>query len=754
MSVTVKEGAPPTAQEADVDFGALVADILEHPERARDPTLSDEVITEVARRMLPYNYLGGPPADTSKDFKRVAAACFTNLREDYLRRFTATSLIGFLFQLLHEWEVPVAARRWTPPRAAKKGADSSHQPCPPGLLVAQLEAALAVAREAQGRGDSVELARRELADLVAQANVEAACGTAAPAAKAAGTEAAGSEAEPKAEVKAAEAEAAEAKAEVKAAEAEGAPKAEEKKMSFAELIAEKQAALSHAEAATAGLLYAATHAAHRVGLDMSARLRATAESALRFPAAREVVTKAPMPPPPGQMEVPPAVAKDIIGNFLRRWLEFDPSVHVRAADNSEVVAAAVEKIRVGGGEVAIDTKDPGHLTLEALRAAPPPADSKQAGAVAKILESPENHSAALTMLRDEELALAVTEAMADPAEFMHYLGPIAATSPVRPAADVVPPQDTFHRWAYYTEVNFEALRTVTEALYPERPDLDVAVALWDVFEGSQTEVDRKFQAHIDTYQDTTPSTIRAVEFGGWTLMGDFKKNREKISFYNKNTEVIKRILDRHAEDKRLGSDLMRKRVYTAKAENIASDGPDAPGLAKYKRALADRGQTMPGAEKVVGPEAMRRLEAARGDVKAARELEVLDECEGKIQALGELEKQRPLSADERQSLESLRQRADRARDMLAVPDNAVQIDVFTTNAKTGEFSKSHFYTEAEAPEHLRKPAAGMPPLAPYAAEHQARELAPRSDAERKAEATRDAPASGTSPALEASSASH
>ncbi|NBQ43939.1 MAG: hypothetical protein EBU23_16115, partial [Mycobacteriaceae bacterium] len=245
---------------------------------------------------------------------------------------------------------------------------------------------------------------------------------------------------------------------------------------------------------------------------------------------------------------------------------------------------------------------------------------------AKISADPRAKSALLALLREPDVADAAAAALADEASreaFLHYLGPVAADSAARPAAEVVPPQDTFHRWAYYTEVNYEELRTVTEALYPERPDLDWAIALWDVFEGDAKAVDAAFDKHCQRYQDEVPSAIKALEFGGWSLLGDFKENRKKIQFYNSHTDILKRILDRHADDKRIGAELMRNRVRQAKAKNIAEAGPDAAGLVAYKRNQAEKGQALgsKGAEKVISPEEMRRLEKAGGSVKAAQELE-------------------------------------------------------------------------------------------------------------------------------------
>ena len=66
----------------------------------------------------------------------------------------------------------------------------------------------------------------------------------------------------------------------------------------------------------------------------------------------------------------------------------------------------------------------------------------------------------------------------------------------------------------------------------------------------------------------------------WTVLADYKKNRENIDFYNRHTEVLKRIMDQHEQDKKLGKDLMNKRVKKAKSKNIEEMGKDAEILAR------------------------------------------------------------------------------------------------------------------------------------------------------------------------------
>jgi hypothetical protein len=649
--------------EAPNDFDALVRDVLEHPENLLSSDLTGEQVLEIQKRLNPYAGIAGPAP--CADRKRIAAVSCTNLREDYLRRLTATSLVGFLFQVFHEWEVPVEQRRWTPPKALQKKDDPSHQPFEIEAIIERLEATLAIAREAAAATAAATSIKRDAIE-----------------------------------------------ADTILLDGESRTAVQNKYIE-AETLAAK----------AAGLLYATTHATHRFGVEAGQRLRATAEAGLKYPEVREILSRHPLPAPPGQIEVPATTAKDIIGSFLRNWFEFDPSVHVRSGHDAKTIAAAVEKTRVGDREVTIDTKDPGHLTLEAVRAAAPQPAAEHKDAYNLIVANKQSYAAVAALLRDDDLAEAALTALGADSDFRQYLFPVPADSPARPAADIIPPQDTFHRWAYYTEVNYEEIRTITEAIYPERPDLDWAIALWEVFEGSEADVDAAFDKHCQRYQDEIPSAIKALQFGNWSLLADFKENRKKIQFYNRNTEVLKRILDRHADDKRIGAELMRNRVRQAKARNIATEGSDAPGLSQYRRNVSEKGQDIggKGAEKVISPEEMRRLERAGGSIKAAQELELLEQCEKTIRDLSEMESLRPLTTNEARELSDARNSIDKIREMVAVPDDAIQVDVFTSNPTTGEFGKSHFYTKAVAPDDpadaAKASANRVPPFAPYAVEH-------------------------------------
>lgn len=626
------------------DFDSLIADVLEDPEILLKKDFTTEQLLEMQKRLNAHGHIACAPPENGK--KKIAAVSYTNIKSDYLRREAATSLVAFLFQMLNEWTVPVEHRRWVP---AKKAA-VEHKPFDPEDLVKQLSLILDVAKEARDAANSAAELKRVAAELsVVSESTDAA------------TAIADSDA--------------------------------------------KYADAQYAESRSLGLLYVATHMTHRLGLEATDKLHVTAKTGLKYPEVKEIISRTPLPTPPGQLEIPADNAKAIIDNFVRHWFTFDPSVHVRSGHDLATIAKDVqEAVRVDGEPTTVDTADPGHLTLKAVLASRPTPAAEHKDAVDVICQDQRNYNAVTRILRDEDLTDATLEAIRNLDTFKQYLFPVVNA---KLAAENVPPQDTFHRWSYYTEVNYEEIRTITEALYPERVDIDWAVALWDVFEGTQTEVDAAFEKHCQRYQDELPSTIKALQFGGWTPLADFKENRKNVQFYNKHTEILKRILNRHADDKRIGAELMRNRVRQTKARNIAEAGPDAEGLSNYKRVSGEQGHELgaKGGEKVISQEEMKRLEKARGSVKAAKELELLDQLRKSISDFNEEKSKRELTFDETRELESLRDQLKLAEEMVEVPDDAIQVDMFVTDGRTGEFTKKHMYTKAEEPTHLQKDIA-------------------------------------------------
>jgi hypothetical protein len=717
------------SQTTDAEFAKLLDAIISDPEAYErgEIEMNNDDMLRVYNTIKPYgSVIEGPDPDAIS--KTCIAASFTNLREDYIRRNTTTSLIGFSYQMLSEWEAPDDVRNWKSTAAQVKPFNLTD-------TVKHLTAALELAKAAHAAETDA-----------------AACAAAA--------------------------------LEMDVVLASDASQDQQS------AVADAYAKSHMANGTAAELLYAIAHSLTIMGTNAAGNIDAIVESSKRMPGMAKLFKEFPAPKTSNEHNIPLDVANKIAYSFMNSMFKFNPNAHVRTADNAEKIRADLKSVRDG---FVVDAADPDHLPLESIaRPAIKPlpahaevlslltADSKITNAVIAILRDGDV-SAAMTVainehdtfcsyienpttVNDEHKPMieiltstmsvkselqsvlssdimrnAVLHAIENSAEFIAYLFPIAETSVTRAAVDIIPPQDIFQRFGTYCDTNFEELRTITEAIYPERPELDWTIAAWRTFEGTQAEIVVEFDEYCQKHQDVMPSDIVLLDTGGrWTFLGGFKKNRgEKINFYNKNTEVFKRIIERHAEDKKMGAPMMRNRVKHTKAKNIARDGPDAAGLKGYKQHEADGKNTAAGAgaEKVIPADEMRRLEMARGDVARAKEFEHLEEIDAVIARLGELEGLRELSVDEARELKSARADRPRILEMTEVPDDGIQIDVFTNDTNLDTFTKSHFYTAAVDPEDV--PVGGTP-LAEFAIDALISDQGDsRTDADRHADAMRD-----------------
>lgn len=236
------------------------------------------------------------------------------------------------------------------------------------------------------------------------------------------------------------------------------------------------------------------------------------------------------------------------------------------------------------------------------------------------------------------------------ADMKKIIDPIAAADTLA-AWKVDPPADVFHQFDRYVTNHYEQLREVCTALYNEKPDIEYAVIFYKAFRDAEAAAQHRKQheAHFR-------AEVLTLENTGVSLIGPFKENRGRIEFYNKHVEIMKRMMEQMETDHKLGKDLMEKQVKKKKRENIARDGPDAPGLREYSKAMNTMAEL--GAKKVLTREEQDKLEEAQ-----------------------------------------------RVREDIEVPHDAIQVDMFfpTTDAEGNTvLAKKKMYTQAEAPLHLQE----------------------------------------------------
>lgn len=628
--------------EDDKEFKELLAQLQASPDATElIDKLPLDMLNKLNKQLSPYEQ---ELEDLKNKPKKAVLLSLTHLSSDYIQRLTTTGMIGFLFAVSKEHEFPPEIKRWQPevksgdkPNEAEPVKAPKREPFTIDKTISKLEKLLDLAK-------SVKTEMGELKNVRQMLHTELAVtgGKLSEAAKGL-------------------------------------------------VLAEKQR-----EERRLVLEYLVTHELRTAGIDADCDMDETLEKVKTLPEAKDLLEKHPprkvvWQPRNFTYEVPNYVCRAIVKDFLNKWFSFDPNEHVRSGHNEQKIN------RDSSDDHRVDLKDPARPTKTAVQQKPKvdPTDTQDYSRVAGDKRSKD---AVLHVLRDPELLDFAVRCSKDKDlsdRFRRYLAFIPLDSPARTAIDVVPPQDTYHRFNYYLDVNYEEMRSAVEALYDVKPDLEDAIFPYHVIEGTDEDIEKQRRDYLIKNQDSLRSDVLAVNFGAWNLIGSFKKNRDKIDYYNKNTEIIKRIMDRIESDKSIGKELMKQRVVKKKAENIRQAGPDAPGLTQYR---GENKEIMAlGAQKVLDREATLRLEKAQGNVKAIKELEYLEQREKRKNELAEIKKSREWTMQEERENREVDKEIAQARELMNAPEDTVQVDVFTHNATTGDFTKAPMYTKAEAP---------------------------------------------------------
>ena len=211
----------------------------------------------------------------------------------------------------------------------------------------------------------------------------------------------------------------------------------------------------------------------------------------------------------------------------------------------------------------------------------------------------------------------------------------------------IPPSDVFHRWSYYTDSNYEEVRSAVTDLYADKPDLEFAVNPYDQF-ASKEDAEKFVQKH----KNEVIADVLTLTNSKWNLCGSFKTNRDRVNFYNEKTAVIEEIFKQLEQDKKLGADLMRKRVRRKKQKNIEESGPEPEEFKQYKK-------DHPSSFENMGAEDVTRQDDKSKDSDCVT-FKIHEDC----------------------------------------PYDAIQVDVFDIKKGGQIVNKSEFFTQAETPEPI------------------------------------------------------
>ena len=213
----------------------------------------------------------------------------------------------------------------------------------------------------------------------------------------------------------------------------------------------------------------------------------------------------------------------------------------------------------------------------------------------------------------------------------------------------IPSNDTFLRFNYYYDVNFENMQEVVSDLYDVKPDIDIMINVFDKFTNLEDA-----EHFVKKHKNEVITDILTLTNNSWNVIGPYQENRERINFYNDNTAILESIFKQQETDAKLGADLMKNRIKKKKVRNTRYMGKDDP---KFKEYLKHN------------PNGLESLGATRVNEEGQEEVEVIEEF----------------------NISSTGSKIDDE----GIPTDSVKIDVISVNARSGTVDTTEIYTKAE-----------------------------------------------------------
>ncbi len=139
--------------------------------------------------------------------------------------------------------------------------------------------------------------------------------------------------------------------------------------------------------------------------------------------------------------------------------------------------------------------------------------------------------------------------------------------------EIIPPHDIYSKLNRYIEQNHDALRNAVTDLYCEKPDIETMFNPYDIFDDDPPSVknartkDQKATDFVERNKNTTIAPIITFTTNRWNLMGSFAENKERVQYFNSQTNVLEEMANQIQRDQMLGRDLMQKRKEKKRREN-------------------------------------------------------------------------------------------------------------------------------------------------------------------------------------------
>ena len=284
-----------------------------------------------------------------------------------------------------------------------------------------------------------------------------------------------------------------------------------------------------------------------------------------------------------------AQTREVIGEFLASMFAFDPDKHIRRAPTTFSASALdviTQTARAKDAEVAkyVDSV----RAASAARSAHCARSACTEDYAAHIDESASIMHRAINLFDGAIKAASCASAAPLPdlvraarmaTEARDLIAPMIntrLTDETSGALATLPPADLYYHFSRYIDSHYEHLRLMTDELYFPNPDIDNIMMFYDSFP-TQEEA----QEFVRVHEAEFSAEPLVVENGAVTILGPFRENRERVDFYNKNTEVLRVMMEQITKDQKIGTAITNKTIDASKRKNVREAGPDDPGLEQY-----------------------------------------------------------------------------------------------------------------------------------------------------------------------------
>lgn len=133
----------------------------------------------------------------------------------------------------------------------------------------------------------------------------------------------------------------------------------------------------------------------------------------------------------------------------------------------------------------------------------------------------------------------------------------------------MPSAELYYHFQQYYDNNFDAIRIATRDIYPDKPDYEYALIIYNDFPNEE-----KRNEFINKHESDFTVSVRGCVQNKWTFQAAFRENMDKVQCGTTSTRILQEIIEAAEANQRLGRDFLQKRMKAKKTQNVEENGPD------------------------------------------------------------------------------------------------------------------------------------------------------------------------------------